>query len=67
MNKKVKGNAGEFLIKNSSTILELKVDENGNKTGESLVHIISDSIEDQFDRNLVNEKLVEFQLNKIMS
>ncbi|MCB0744540.1 MAG: hypothetical protein H6613_10485 [Ignavibacteriales bacterium] len=67
MNKKVKGNAGEFLIKNSSTILELKVDENGNKTGESLVHIISDSIEDQYDRNLVNEKLVEFQLNKIMS
>ena len=67
MNKKVKGNAGEFLIKNSSTILELKVDENGNKTGESFVHIISDSIEDQYDRNLVNEKLVEFQLNKIMS
>ena len=67
MNKKVKGNAGEFLIKNSSTILELKVDENGNKTGECLVHIISDSIEDQYDRNLVNEKLVEFQLNKIMS
>ena len=67
MNKKVRGNAGEFLIKNSSTILELKVDENGNKTGESLVHIISDSIEDQYDRNLVNEKLVEFQLNKIMS
>ena len=60
MNFIVKGNSAEFIIKNESSILELKIDESGNQTGESVVHVITDSIENQEDRKLVDKKLEEF-------
>ena len=56
----VKGNSGEFVIKNESSILELKIDELGNQTGESVVHAITDSIENHEDRALVDQKLEEY-------
>ncbi|MFZ1289837.1 MAG: hypothetical protein WAR79_07090 [Melioribacteraceae bacterium] len=59
----VKGNSGKFFIKNESSILELKIDETGNQTGESKVHVITDSIENQEDRILVIQKLKEFRKN----
>lgn len=60
MNIVVKGNLAEFVIRNESSILELKLDELGNQTGESIIHVITDSIENQEDRELVNKKLEEF-------
>jgi hypothetical protein len=57
----IRGNAGEFVIKNESSILEIKIDELGNQTGESIVHVITDSIENQEDRALVNQKIEEYK------
>lgn len=60
---KIEGNEGEYLVKNESSILQYKCDEHGNKTGESVLHIITDSIENQEDRNEVTRKIVEYNLN----
>jgi len=42
---KVKGIEGDYLVKNASSILQYKLNEKGEKTGESIIHIITDSIE----------------------
>lgn len=63
MELKVKGNEGDYLVRNESSILQYKHDELGNKTGESVLHIITDSIENQEDRNKVNSKIEEYNLN----
>jgi hypothetical protein len=57
----IKGNAGDYLIRNEFSILEVKLDKTGNQTGESKVHVIADSIEDQDDRIMVIQKLRELE------
>ena len=59
---KFKGKEGDYIVKNGSSILQYKLDENGEKTGESLLHIITDSIENQEDRNEVIKKIEEYNL-----
>jgi len=59
---KFKGKEGDYIVKNESSILQYKLDENGEKTGESLLHIITDSIENQEDRNEVIKKIEEYNL-----
>ncbi len=59
MSYQLKGNAKEYLIKSDTNILEFKLDEYGNHTGESKVHIITDSIENNEDRTIITEKLKE--------
>ena len=54
---KIVGKEGEYVVKNSSSILQYKVDKNGNFTGESVMHITTDSIENTNDRREVTEKL----------
>ena len=62
---KIKGKEGEYLVKNESSILQYKLDENGQKTGESVLHIITDSIENQDDRSEVTKTIEKFNLNYI--
>jgi hypothetical protein len=57
MNINFKGNDGDYVVKNESTILQYKIDENGEQTGESIRHIIVDSIENNEDRNEIFKKL----------
>ena len=57
MSYQLKGNEKEYLILGGSNILEFSIDEEGNHTGESKVHIITDSIENNEDRSLITEKL----------
>jgi hypothetical protein len=59
----VKGKEGDYIVKNESSILQYKLDENGNQTGESVLHIITDSIENQEDRSEVAKKIEEYILN----
>jgi len=59
MDIRVKGKDGEYLVKNRSSILQYKIDMNGNQTGESVLHIITDSIENSDDRIKITEKLRE--------
>lgn len=59
MDIRVKGKEGEYLVKNRSSILQYKIDKNGIQTGESVLHIITDSIENYHDRKIITEKLKE--------
>ena len=59
---KIKGIDGEYLLKNESSILQYKLDENGEHTGESVMHIITDSIENNQDRKEVSKKIEELIL-----
>lgn len=59
---KIKGIEGEYLLKNESSILQYKLDENGDYTGESVLHIITDSIENTEDRNEISKKIEELIL-----
>jgi hypothetical protein len=59
----VKGKEGDYLVKNESSILQYMLDETGNKTGESVLHIITDSIENHEDRSEVAKKIEEYILN----
>ena len=59
----LKGVDGDYLVKNESSILQYKVDKNGNKTGESIMHIITDSIENQQDRKKITKKILEYIIN----
>ncbi len=59
---KIKGIEGEYLLKNESSILQYKLDENGNHTGESVLHIITDSIENTEDRTEISKKIEELIL-----
>lgn len=58
MTQTIKGNNGDYLIKNENTIIQYKLDDDGNHTGESVMHIITDSIEDPEDRNQIT-KIIE--------
>lgn len=60
MISKIVGKEGEYLVKNSSNILQYKVDKNGKFTGESVMHITTDSIENYNDRREVTEKLKDY-------
>ena len=62
MNIKIKGKDGDYVVKNESTILQYKINENGEKTGESIRHIILDTIEDNEDRNEIFKKLEQSNL-----
>ena len=53
---KLKGNEGDYLVKNSSTIVQYKKDSNG----KSILHIIVDSIENNEDRLLVQKNIKMF-------
>lgn len=59
---KIKGHDGEYVIKNGSNILQYKFDKNGSSSGETVVHIITDSIENKYDRIQVSQKIKEYQL-----
>ncbi len=61
MNIRIKGEEGEYLVKNRSSILQYKIDDTGKQTGESILHIITDSIENYYDRMKITEKLKEQQ------
>lgn len=58
----VDGNDGKYFVKDPSNIVQLKLDRNGEKTGESKVHIIADSIENKEDRVKVSETILEYIL-----
>lgn len=60
---KVKGKEGDYIVKNESTIFQYILDENGEKTGESLLHIITDSIENSEDRSEVIKTIEAYNLN----
>lgn len=60
---KIEGIDGEYFIKNESSIFQYKLDKNGVKTGESLMHIITDSIENNHDRKKVTKKIKDIKLN----
>lgn len=57
---KLKGNEGDYLVKNSSTIVQYQKDSNGKRNGKSILHIIVDSIENNEDRNLVQKNIKRF-------
>jgi hypothetical protein len=57
---KLKGNEGDYLVKNSSTIVQYKKDSNGKRNGKSILHIIVDSIENNEDRLLVQKNIKMF-------
>lgn len=59
----LKGVDGDYLVKNESSILQYKLDKNGKKTGESIMHIITDSIENQQDRKKITNKILEYIIN----
>ncbi len=61
MNVRIKGEEGEYLVKNRSSILQYKIDDTGKQTGESILHIITDSIENYYYRMKITEKLKEQQ------
>lgn len=60
MNFELKGIEGEYIIKNESSIQQYKLDANGKKTGESVIHIITDSIENSSDRKEITKKIIEY-------
>ena len=63
MELKMKGKDGEYIVKNESSILQIKTDLNGEQTGESVMHIITDSIENNEDRTEVSKMIEEYRLN----
>lgn len=60
----LKGIEGEYFVKNESSILQYKLDKNGQKTGESIMHIITDSIENHNDRKEIAKKIIEYIINQ---
>ena len=56
----LKGKEGDYLVKNSSTIVQYKKDSSGKKTGKSVLHIIVDSIENNEDRILIQKNIRKF-------
>ena len=63
MELKMKGKDGEYIVKNESSIIQIKTDLNGEQTGESVMHIITDSIENNEDRTEVSKMIEEYRLN----
>ena len=63
MELKMKGKDGEYIVKNESSIIQKKTDLNGEQTGESVMHIITDSIENNEDRTEVSKMIEEYRLN----
>lgn len=59
---KVNGVEGDYFVKNESSITQYVKDENGKHTGESILHIITDSIENSEDRNEISKKIEQFIL-----
>ena len=57
---KLKGIDGDYLIKNEFSILQYKLDKDGNKTGKCIMHIITDSIENPQDRKIITKKIMEY-------
>ncbi len=60
---KISGVEGDYLVKNESSITQYLKDEQGVHTGESVLHIITDSIENSEDRNEISKKIEEFNIN----
>jgi hypothetical protein len=58
MEIRIQGEEGNYIVKNESSILQYKLDNNGIQTGESVLHIITDSIENNADRSEVSKKLM---------
>jgi hypothetical protein len=57
------GKEGDYLVKNSHTILQYKKDNKGSKTGECIIHIITDSIENNEDRKHITKIIEKFNIN----
>lgn len=60
MTLRIKGKDGEYVVKNGSSIFQYKIDSNGAYTGDSILHIITDSIENSDDRKEVTKKILEY-------
>jgi hypothetical protein len=60
---KVLGKEGEYIVKNESSILQYKLDAEGNQTGDSILHIITDSIENKEDRFEITKKISEYKFS----
>jgi len=58
----VNGNEGKYFVKDPSNIVQLNLNNKGERTGESKVHIIADTIENKEDRIKVSEKILEYIL-----
>jgi hypothetical protein len=63
MTLRFKGKEGEYVVKNESSILQYKINSEGMQTGDSILHIITDTIENSEDRKEVTKKISEYNLS----
>jgi hypothetical protein len=63
MTLKFRGKEGDYVVKNESSILQYKIDSEGMHTGDSILHIITDSIENSEDRQEVTKKISEYNFS----
>ncbi len=55
MNKLIEGQDGIYKIKHRSKIYQYKRDKFGNITNECILHVMTDTIENDYDRNEVSK------------
>jgi len=60
---KIQGKEGEYIVKNKSSIFQYKIDAKGEHTGDSVLHITTDSIENNEDRKKITKKISEFNFS----
>lgn len=63
MRKEIKGNEGNYLIKNESVIVQFKINSQGKETGERIIHSITDTIENSEDRKHISKIIEEINFN----
>ncbi len=57
MKEYIRGIEGIYKVKHRTKIYQYKIDSNGVKTGEYVIHVITDTIENDSDRKKINEYL----------
>ncbi|GEM_PF-6603970 len=55
MNKLIEGQDGIYKIKHRTKIYQYKRDKFGNITNECILHVMTDTIENDFDRSEVSK------------
>lgn len=63
MTLRFSGKEGNYVVKNESSILQYKKNEDGLQTGDSILHIITDTIENNEDRREVTKKISEYNFS----
>ena len=63
MTLRFSGKEGNYVVKNESSILQYKKNEEGLQTGDSILHIITDTIENNEDRREVTKKISEYNFS----